>query len=444
MVYNKPENKDDIRFDNNMRLQAAGIINNFEFDSLILGTSMLKTMSALEASNKLNKNFVNLSMDGSDIVERGLVLNYALHEKKVKSVIYSFDTGLDLFLRKGDPRYPLSKFDFLYDENRYNDLFVYWNRKYIECLLSFSKSSECVGQSKTLVRDLEWFTHAYEKNQTISGLNGWMSEGGRGRAIWQRIKKQIDSNQWSEKKYHTNLAKMKQIIDNHLLPIIINNSDVEFHIVMPPYSRFLYSLWKKKNPKKYDLYFKTVEYLVYNSMQYNNMKVYLFDHLSYLDDINNYRDMRHYNSDMSTSILTSISNNEYIESLVELHTLYTEIDHKNRDYNLEGEFDFVKSSLKLKTEYKVSTNKKTFSIEGWVLSFAVDGVELYVDKQKVAYQKLQINHGILEQYPQYKQEKNSYKFENIALKGNKKNIKLLYKYKGKTIKHIHPFDKVEE
>ena len=40
-------------FDDNMRLQAAGVINNFDFDSIIFGSSMLENTSAKEASKNL-------------------------------------------------------------------------------------------------------------------------------------------------------------------------------------------------------------------------------------------------------------------------------------------------------------------------------------------------------------------------------------------------------
>ena len=40
-----------------MRLQAAGVINNFDFDSVVFGSSMLENTSAKEASKKLGGNF---------------------------------------------------------------------------------------------------------------------------------------------------------------------------------------------------------------------------------------------------------------------------------------------------------------------------------------------------------------------------------------------------
>ena len=56
----------------NMRQQAAGIINNYEFDSIILGTSMLENTSAKEADEKLGSKFMNISLSGSNFTKEVL------------------------------------------------------------------------------------------------------------------------------------------------------------------------------------------------------------------------------------------------------------------------------------------------------------------------------------------------------------------------------------
>ena len=65
LFHNRGKYKDYIQ--GNMREQAAGIINNRDFDSIILGTSMLENTSAKEASKQLSGNFVNISVPGGVI-----------------------------------------------------------------------------------------------------------------------------------------------------------------------------------------------------------------------------------------------------------------------------------------------------------------------------------------------------------------------------------------
>lgn len=105
-----------------MRETAAGIINTEEFDSIILGSSMASNFSPDEASQLFGDRFVNITMNGSGIPERSLVLNYALRRKKLSEVIFSFDWGS---LRKVVSESPIAPYIFLYDENRANDLMIY-------------------------------------------------------------------------------------------------------------------------------------------------------------------------------------------------------------------------------------------------------------------------------------------------------------------------------
>ena len=74
----------------NLRIQNYGLIKYEQFDSLILGTSMLQNTSAVEASEKLGNNFANLSVSGSSFYERFLMLNRAFKTKELKHVILSF------------------------------------------------------------------------------------------------------------------------------------------------------------------------------------------------------------------------------------------------------------------------------------------------------------------------------------------------------------------
>lgn len=78
-------------FDKDMRQQVAGIVRNYDFDSIILGTSMLENSSAAEAGRVLGGEFVNISMSSSLHYERSLVLSYVLGKKSLRNVVYSLD-----------------------------------------------------------------------------------------------------------------------------------------------------------------------------------------------------------------------------------------------------------------------------------------------------------------------------------------------------------------
>lgn len=74
-----------------MRLGAKGIIEHYDHDSYILGSSMLQNTSAMEASQKLGGKFVNISPANSSVAEKSIILNFLFKHKKPKNIIYSLD-----------------------------------------------------------------------------------------------------------------------------------------------------------------------------------------------------------------------------------------------------------------------------------------------------------------------------------------------------------------
>lgn len=420
----------------NMRLQAAGIINNYEFDSMIVGTSMLKGTSERYASKNLGGKFVNISADASNLYERNLFLKHALATKDIKHVIYSFDTGLDANLKKNNRTLPLNKFNYLYDDNPFNDFYAYWNNKFLTCLLTFSDKRECIGGNRGLIRSEKWVNKLYKTNKKISGIQQWISKDGRGKNIYPRIKKHL-SKPLTEVEYTKKLILTHHIIDTQLVDTIKKYPQVEFHIVMPPYSRLFYSIWFKYNPKKYKLYQETVKYLTQASMKYSNMHIYLLDDLDYLDDLGNYRDMRHYNTDMNLKIVDYVVQKKYIKSMDELQILFQKINKKNMKYankKLDEDIKTVLDAYAFKYNVDTSCKNNYFTINGWVLSYKVTSVELYKNNKNIKRTRLKKRQDIYNKYPRYKQLKSGFIFKNIPLTSSKDKYKLVFRNKNRIIK----------
>jgi len=333
------------RFHNDMRLQAAGVINNYGFDSIIVGTSMLKGTSSIRASEKLGGQFVNLSPNGASISERKYIIRHALKKKELKRVIISFDTGMDQNLILSNKKFPVNRFDFLYDEVLVDDLRAYWNYKFIGCFAMYSTSTYCLGNKREVQRPIDWFTKLAKRNQSISGIKSWVNnKKGRGASIHRRIQKHLKSPIGTEDEYQQKLNLTKDIIESSLFSLVKSNENVSFQVIFPPYSRFLYSLWKNKNPYKYQLYLETIKYVVTEGGNFKNLTVYSFDDTPYLDDLNNYRDMRHYNVDMNEVMLDSIKEGKNIINVNNLHSFIELIDEINGSYKLDNELNYLLNS----------------------------------------------------------------------------------------------------
>ena len=345
-IYHKSWITKNNRFHSDMRVQSAGIINNFDFDSIIIGTSMMKGTSALLASNLLGGQFVNISPNGASIYERKYIASYALRKKKINKIIISFDTGMDQNLIKSNSKFPLSRFDFLYDDTLYNDINAYWNYKFLGCFIALSTTPYCLGNKRSIQRPKEWFEKLKKKNQSISGIKNWVQNvKGRGKSIYARIRRHIYHPIRSEKTYKEKLKLTQEIIEQSIFSLVKNNQKVEFHVVFPPYSRFLYTLWKDTNPYKYLLYKETLRYLVSQGSKYQNFYTYSFDNMPYLNDLNNYRDMRHYNIEMNNLMLNAIRSKRNIITVDTIDVFLESFDKMNSNYSLDSELNYILNSF---------------------------------------------------------------------------------------------------
>jgi len=76
-LFHKPWFRSTV-FIENSRFQDAGIINSYDFDSIILGTSIAQNFSINEASRLFASRFVNLSIEAGLFSERAIILQRVL------------------------------------------------------------------------------------------------------------------------------------------------------------------------------------------------------------------------------------------------------------------------------------------------------------------------------------------------------------------------------
>ncbi len=322
----------------NMRLQAAGIIRHKEFDSIILGTSMLENTSAEEASDLLDGDFVNLSLEGSSFFERQIVLRYALKKRYIRKVIYSLD-DLGTTDKVKYERYALSNWDYLYDSNPFNDFKAYLNDKYIHCLFSLHSKKQCMGREISLDRPNAWYmVPAFAVR--YGGLEHWYQarHSGQVRDTLQQIidaAKGIEDGQVeADRNLKEDLLKSYQYLDETLVDIVKAYPDTEFIFVVPPYSRIKYAIWAQYQKQRFELYKGSLKYLVTQSQKYTNMKIYAWGMEDFLDDIAYYKDLGHYEYKINSWMLKAIQCNEGLLTMQNIDVYLTEITRRALDYGL--------------------------------------------------------------------------------------------------------------
>jgi len=338
-LYHQPFNKKYAnRFHSNMREQAAGVINNWNFDSIVLGTSILENTSANEASRKLGGKFVNISLEGGNYFERNFVLSYALKKKKIAKVIYSLD-HLGIVSRKGDPTFPLEKWTYLYDDNPLNDLQIYLNTKYMKCMLSFSNSEKCLGRDVGLDMPNAWFRD-HRQAARFGGLERWFQESNSVQikeafktisGTIQKIKEGVVVD------FQNNDARVelsKRYLDETILSEVSRYPDTEFILILPPYSRIFFAIEAQYDKPMFHVFKESIRYLARMSKKYPNLKLYGWSDYNFPDDIANYKDLFHYSEKINSWMLDAISRSEGVLTSDNVEKYLSKISEKAQRYDL--------------------------------------------------------------------------------------------------------------
>ncbi len=338
-LYHKPFNeKYANRFHSNMREQAAGVIRNWDFDSIILGTSVLENSSANEASRKLGGKFVNLSLEGGNYFERQFVLSHVLKKKKIAKVIYSLD-HLGVVSREGHPTFPLEKWTYLYDDNPFNDPQIYLNNKYMKCLLSFSSSEKCLGKETDLDMPNAWFRDQ-EHAVRFGGLDRWFQASNNFqikevfKIISDTIRKIKEGTIVNFRNNDERIEQSKRYLDETILSEVLHYSDTEFILVLPPYSRIFFAIEAQYDKPMFRVFKESIRYLVTMSGQYPNLKLYGWGDHDFPDDIANYKDLFHYSEKINSWMLDAIEHKEGLLTSGNVEKYLERISEKGENYDL--------------------------------------------------------------------------------------------------------------
>ncbi|HEY9190675.1 MAG TPA: hypothetical protein VIM88_07385 [Sulfurovum sp.] len=348
----------EVTFHKHMRQQAAGIINNFHnYDSVILGTSMIENTSSKEASEKLGGEFINISMPGSSYFERAIVMRSLFRQHKVKNILYSLDVDKYFGQEKAYPDYPVSEFDYLYDESRLNDFKLYANIKYLPCVLLQATRKKCVGEKITLDRPNAWFEN---KNFSIwfGGLDKWVSSKNNRQILASlgAISKTVEHIKRQEtlslEKADETIRSAKRYIDENILDFVKAHPGTNFILLDPPYSRPLYAIWAQYNLPKFKVYKEILRYLAEKRDEYPNLEVYSFGEEQFIDDIATYKDLTHYHYSINSWMLSAIAQKKGLLHKDNISEYLESITQKALNYDLIGLDNSIKHTLKAKAQQK--------------------------------------------------------------------------------------------
>ena len=286
------KNKDD-------RVRTALVSRNGSYNSVVLGSSMLKRVNENILSEGKNK-YVNLSTNGSTIHERLSYLEFIFKRKRLRSVVFSMDHGLSLHRRDYPVNTAPSNWMYLFDNMALNDLQIYLEDNYFSCVVA-TPFLPCNLRRLSSKKSQNWYQKGQVSDKEISGINGWRSERGRWRLIKSRARRIINNTPFVREdstNYISDLHRIKQLAKT--------NRGTEFILVVPPYSMLYLKLMYAHNNRMFSEYREFVSNIYEILKDSPNVRLLYLDGEQLTSDLANYIDMRHYTGPVLDLLINNI------------------------------------------------------------------------------------------------------------------------------------------
>lgn len=285
------------------RVRAALVSRNGSYNSVILGSSMLKRVNENTLTEGKNK-YINISTNGSTIHERTTYLEHILDKKRLRSVVFSMDHGLSLHRRDFPVNTDPDNWMYLFDQTVLNDFKIYFEEGYFKCVIG-SPFLPCDLRRMTSKKSNKWYEKGQVSDWKISGIDGWRGKKGRWKLIKSRARRIINSTPFVKKDSTDYIADLHRLKD-----IAKENRGTKFILVVPPYSMLYLKLMYSHNNRMFSEYrnFLSNIYQVFEKSP--NVRLLYLDGNPLTSDLNNYIDMRHYTGPVLDYLIDAIKSDE--------------------------------------------------------------------------------------------------------------------------------------
>ena len=293
----------------NLRYQYPGLIKNYDYETVILGTSIAHVLIPSYVDSVFNTETMKFSLPGSTLREQFLVGNLIFESKKVKRVIWAIDyftatRGYEETIK--GVQFPY----YLYDNNPFNDWVMLFNKSNLVLTI------ECAFGMGNGEND---FDKLQDKYYAETGLNNILSRA------------HVDSYDFPGEISRIK-ENLKENIEENILPLILENKDVQFEIYWAPYSIIFLEkdIVRERNACFKELLFDKIGHL-------DNVKIHDFQaERSYTWNFDNFFDSYHSNPEVGKSIVRDIKSGKYVLDSIGFRQNLKSIESQIELFNLDS------------------------------------------------------------------------------------------------------------
>ena len=272
--YHKPIKNLYYVIDNQIN-QNPGIARNYDYDSVILGSSMTVNFDTELFAETMGLNTVKLSYNGAYPKDIDNIMNIVKDSNNRVSHVF---LGIDIYTYKAAPgicAYPVPA--YLYDDSLINDIPYLLNK---DVLLEYIVMPQ-IRRESTSLNEIYW-SWPYVN----CGRNTVVASYERPREFAEMLPSDI---------YHNNISES---MNTCILPYIEAMPDTQFVVFFPPYSiLYWYTRYADGNLSAELAGEKQMMEMLFS---YPNVRVYYFQNdYDFITNLDNYSDYTHYSYEMN-------------------------------------------------------------------------------------------------------------------------------------------------
>lgn len=314
--YHKPLKGFPYLIDNQIN-QNPGMAEHMEYDSVILGSSMVVNFETSWFQELMGLNTLKLPYNGAYAKDIRNIMDVVKDsETELKKVflamdISSYSSGVD------EVKYPIP--EYLYDDYVYNDIPYLLNK---EVLLDYIFKPLVSGDPATdlsSVYNSEWWMKAFYGKETV--INDY-----------ERPEK-------SEQTYDENyfIEALNANLEENICSVIEENPETEFVLFFPPYSILYWYNHVQSN--QIDAVLEEYRFASEKLLAYDNVKLYYFQNMEEtITNLDNYRDYIHYSQAINRYMAECFAKEEHRITLENYEAEIDKTEELAKNYNYEELF----------------------------------------------------------------------------------------------------------
>ncbi len=323
----------------NERSQNDGILKHFDFDAMIVGTSMTENFRTTEMNDIFGCNAVKTPFSGGSYKEINDHIETALkHNNNLKIVVRALD--MDRFFDKWDNmRDDLGTYPtYLYDDNPFNDVRYYLNRDIV-----FSWVYKMISDKKK---------ESFEPG--ISSFDGYARwQGGYTFGIDTVCPDgiYISNSEMEESLTEEEKGDIKENIKRNVTELADRYPNVDFYYFYSPYS---IAWWREILDKgEFEKRLEAEKFITELILPHKNIHLYSFNNRTdIITDLNHYKDNAHYACWINSLMLKwmhdgegLLSEDNYEDYLKQERKFYSTFDYEGLNGQEDYEADFYAAAL---------------------------------------------------------------------------------------------------